>query len=426
MALTSYTYVGQAVISEPDGTLNSGSELDNAIRMDRTAQTSTWPNITGPVAATHQHLTSNAVVTTAGTSTAYTATISPGGAFTAYTANMGLIIKPNVASGAAPTINVNALGAKSIIHPDGSAVSANELLTTSYYQLIYNGTSFVVTNLGSGSSLVLDPRSATAAQILIGSTTNSTTPVIDFNSSTTATTYDVRLAASGGTASAGAGTLTITAATTAVSNAATVGGTLGVTGATTLAGLSATTGTFSSTLGVTGATTLAGLSATTGSFSSTLGVTGTTTLGTANITTAAVSGNATVGGTLGVTGTTTLGTANVTTATITTANITNVGGSAASGVAKMWCYFSGTATGTNAPTAGYNVTSITRIGVGQYDINFGITLSSANYCIQGTSAFGVVNPVNGTLTTTKCRVNVQGFDYTNGDPTYCHVVIYAN
>jgi hypothetical protein len=57
-------------------------------------------------------------------------------------------------------------------------------------------------------------------------------------------------------------------------------GTLGVTGASTLAGVSATTGSFSSTLGVTGATTL----------SSTLGVTGATTLAALNAGATAITG----------------------------------------------------------------------------------------------------------------------------------------
>lgn len=76
-----------------------------------------------------------------------------------------------------------------------------------------------------------------------------------------------------------------------------IAGTLGVTGASTLAGVSATNGSFSGTLGVTGATTL----------SSTLGVTGATTLAALNaqastLDSLAVTNAATVGGTLGVTG----------------------------------------------------------------------------------------------------------------------------
>lgn len=48
-------------------------------------------------------------------------------------------------------------------------------------------------------------------------------------------------------------------------------------------------------------------------------------------------------------------------------------------ITKIWCMFNGTTAGTNAPTAGFNVTSVTRNGVGDYTINFGITLSTANY-----------------------------------------------
>jgi len=48
-------------------------------------------------------------------------------------------------------------------------------------------------------------------------------------------------------------------------------------------------------------------------------------------------------------------------------------------IPRIWCMFNGTSTGTNAPTAGFNVTSVTRNGVGDYTINFAVTLSSANY-----------------------------------------------
>lgn len=49
-----------------------------------------------------------------------------------------------------------------------------------------------------------------------------------------------------------------------------------------------------------------------------------------------------------------------------------------------WCKFSGTATGTNEPTAGYNVTNIVRTGTGLYTVNFSNALATANYAITAT------------------------------------------
>lgn len=52
---------------------------------------------------------------------------------------------------------------------------------------------------------------------------------------------------------------------------------------------------------------------------------------------------------------------------------------------KAWCMFNGQAAGTNAPTAGYNVASVTRNGEGDYTITFTNAMSSANYCVIGSS-----------------------------------------
>lgn len=47
-----------------------------------------------------------------------------------------------------------------------------------------------------------------------------------------------------------------------------------------------------------------------------------------------------------------------------------------------YCIFNGTTVGTNPPNLGFNVTSITRLGVGQYRINFTRNFSSVNYISQ--------------------------------------------
>ena len=57
--------------------------------------------------------------------------------------------------------------------------------------------------------------------------------------------------------------------------------------------------------------------------------------------------------------------------------------------AKFWCKFPGTFVGTIFPTAGYNVTTITRDGVGRYTINFTVGFTSADYVVDITSSSNV-------------------------------------
>lgn len=47
---------------------------------------------------------------------------------------------------------------------------------------------------------------------------------------------------------------------------------------------------------------------------------------------------------------------------------------------RAWCTFDGSIAGTNAPTAGGNVTSVTRNGVGDYTVNFTSTMPNASFC----------------------------------------------
>lgn len=84
-------------------------------------------------------------------------------------------------------------------------------------------------------------------------------------------------------------------------------------------------------------------------------------------------------------------------------------GSAPIYACRAWCTFDGTLTGTNAPAAGGNISSVTRNGAGDYTVNFSVAMPNANYAISGTvlgtssySFFGVQvgqspSPYNGTV-----------------------------
>lgn len=52
---------------------------------------------------------------------------------------------------------------------------------------------------------------------------------------------------------------------------------------------------------------------------------------------------------------------------------------------RAWCLFDGTVAGTNAPTAGGNVSSVTRNGAGDWTVNFSVALPDTLYAVAGSS-----------------------------------------
>lgn len=74
----------------------------------------------------------------------------------------------------------------------------------------------------------------------------------------------------------------------------------------------------------------------------------------------------------------------LTTVLAATKTALNASGSAPIFGCRAWCNFDGTLTGTNAPRAGGNVTSVTRNGTGDYTITFTTAMPDANYAVQVT------------------------------------------
>lgn len=51
--------------------------------------------------------------------------------------------------------------------------------------------------------------------------------------------------------------------------------------------------------------------------------------------------------------------------------------------ARAWCVFDGNAVGTNAPTAGGNISTVTRNSTGNYTLNFTTAMPDANFAFSG-------------------------------------------
>jgi|SRR5579859_1287870 len=91
-----------------------------------------------------------------GTANAQTVTYSP--AITTLTAGQAVSWIPSHANTTAATLNVNSIGAKAIVKANGSALVANDLLTSSVATAVYDGTSFEL----------LDPQSGSGASVTCG------------------------------------------------------------------------------------------------------------------------------------------------------------------------------------------------------------------------------------------------------------------
>jgi Phage-related tail fibre protein len=81
-----------------------------------------------------------------GSANAYAVTLSP--APTALAAGLALAVQINVANTGASTINVNGLGAKSILNSKGAALTSGKLVANGVYTLRYNGTAFILQGEG--------------------------------------------------------------------------------------------------------------------------------------------------------------------------------------------------------------------------------------------------------------------------------------
>lgn len=102
-------------------------------------------------------------VTYGGSANAYTITNDTVGAWSAYTAPSIIALKANHTCSGAATVNVDGLGAKSIVTPDGGAMTSGDIVSGGIYILVYDGTNMqVVTTLAGGD---YQPKDATLTAI---------------------------------------------------------------------------------------------------------------------------------------------------------------------------------------------------------------------------------------------------------------------
>ncbi len=134
------------------GTGASGIKTVNIATTDAanvvTIGDNTGAAVSGTVRIAGANITANGPVNygvTGGAAQVQTLALSP--ALTALVAGQTVTFKAGFANtGAAPTLNVNGLGAKSIIKRQATALVAGDIALNGFYMVIYNGTSWVLLN----------------------------------------------------------------------------------------------------------------------------------------------------------------------------------------------------------------------------------------------------------------------------------------
>src|SRR5210317_583937 len=93
----------------------------------------------------------NESLTTTGAANAYLLTLNA--AYAAYFAGMTFTAKFHADNTGATTINVNTLGVKSVVNPDGGALNAGQIKNGGVYRLTYDGTNFQIVGGGAYGAL---------------------------------------------------------------------------------------------------------------------------------------------------------------------------------------------------------------------------------------------------------------------------------
>lgn len=89
--------------------------------------------------------------------------VSPVPAVAAYAAGQVVTLRPGNANTGASTLNVSSLGTRNIKLPDGANPTANSMVTTGVYFLVYDGTNFVLANPSGSGNLLLAKGTAVAS-----------------------------------------------------------------------------------------------------------------------------------------------------------------------------------------------------------------------------------------------------------------------
>jgi len=93
----------------------------------------------------------NGTLTTGGSSNAYTLA-APNQTISAYYDGLTLMFEANHTNTDAATLNVNSLGAQSILRPDGGALKAGAITSGGRYTVCYDGTNFLLVGADTLSS----------------------------------------------------------------------------------------------------------------------------------------------------------------------------------------------------------------------------------------------------------------------------------
>lgn len=136
MSLETAIYIGDLVKANPAPS-DQKSQGDDHLRMLKGVLLSCFAGFGGPV-----------LVTAADTGTANTYVLTTSNPVPAYVVNMMVILRPtNSSTSTVPTVNVSALGAKTIKAVDGNALLPGDLAAGQTYAMIYDGTAFRLTQI---------------------------------------------------------------------------------------------------------------------------------------------------------------------------------------------------------------------------------------------------------------------------------------